>query len=138
MLKVGYTLLKDILELTFCIILIFTLCRQPLDWVTMPVYFVCTREERMNNYRVSLFLWRIPCGFPSPADDYVEAPLDLNELVIAHPAATFFVRVSGDSMINAAICDGDIIVVDRSQDPRNNSIVVAYLNGEFTVKRLSQ
>ena len=92
----------------------------------------------MNDYRVSLFLWRVPCGFPSPADDYVEAPLDLNELVIAHPAATFYVRVSGDSMKNAAISDGDIIVVDRAQDPGNNSVVMAYLNGEFTVKRLSQ
>jgi len=92
----------------------------------------------MNDYRVSLFLWRVPCGFPSPADDYVEAPLDLSELVIAHPAATFYVRVSGDSMKNAAICDGDIIVVDRAQDPGNNSVVIAYLNGEFTVKRLSQ
>ncbi|TMD90228.1 MAG: translesion error-prone DNA polymerase V autoproteolytic subunit, partial [Chloroflexi bacterium] len=84
------------------------------------------------------FLWRVSCGFPSPADDYVETALDLNELVIAHPAATFYVRVSGDSMMNAAICHGDIIVVDRAREPGHNSIVVAHLDGEFTVKRLSQ
>src|SRR6266699_7158431 len=90
----------------------------------------------MNNQRVSLFLWRVPCGFPSPADDYVEAPLDLNELVITHPAATFYLRVSGNSMKHAAICDGDILVVDRAKNPVNNSIIVACLNGEFTVTRL--
>ncbi len=63
------------------------------------------------------FLERVSCGFPSPADDYAEQALDLNELVISHPAATFYVRVSGDSMKNAAICDGDIVVVDRAQLP---------------------
>ena len=83
------------------------------------------------------FLERVSCGFPSPADDYAEQALDLNELVISHPAATFYVRVSGDSMKNAAICDGDIVVVDRAQLPANNSIIVACLNGEFTIKRLS-
>jgi len=55
---------------------------------------VRAREESMNDHRLSLFLWRVSCGFPSPADDYVETALDLNELVIAHPAATFYVRVS--------------------------------------------
>lgn len=99
---------------------------------------VRAREESMNDHRLSLFLWRVSCGFPSPADDYVETALDLNELVIAHPAATFYVRVSGDSMMNAAICNGDIIVVDRAREPEHNSIVVAHLDGEFTVKRLSQ
>ena len=84
-----------------------------------------------------LFLARISCGFPSPADDYAEQPLDLNELVISHPAATFYVRVSGDSMKNAAICDGDIVVVDRAQLPATDSIIVACLHGAFTIKRLS-
>lgn len=104
----------------------------PHAWV------VRAREESMNDHRLALFLWHVSCGFPSPADDYIETALDLNELVITHPAATFYVRVSGDSMKNAAICDGDIIVVDRAREPRQNSIVVAHLNGEFTVKRLAQ
>ena len=92
---------------------------------------VRAREESMNDHRLSLFLWRVSCGFPSPADDYVETALDLNELVIAHPAATFYVRVSGDSMMNAAICHGDIIVVDRAREPGHNSIVVAHLDGNL-------
>ena len=92
----------------------------------------------MNYHRLPLFTCQVPCGFPSPADDFLEATLDLNELVISHPAATFYVRVSGDSMNNAAICDGDIIVVDRAKHPEHNSIILAYLDGEFTVKRLSK
>lgn len=78
----------------------------------------------------------ISCGFPSPADDYAERRLDLDELVVAHPEATFYVRVTGDSMNRAAIYDGDILVVDRAQTPAHNNIVVAILNGAFTVKRL--
>lgn len=89
------------------------------------------------SYRpLPLFESRVSCGFPSPADDYSEAALDLNELVIAHPEATFFVRVSGDSMINAAIYDGDILIIDRAKNAGQNTIVLALLNEEFTVKRL--
>ena len=83
-----------------------------------------------------LVAWHISCGFPSPADDYRESELDSNELVIAHPEATFDVRVSGDSMEGAGICEGDVLVVDRALDARENAIVVALVNGEFTVKRL--
>jgi DNA polymerase V len=83
-----------------------------------------------------LVAWHISCGFPSPADDYRESELDLNELVIAHPEATFYVRVSGDSMEGAGIFEGDVLVVDRALDARENTIVVALVNGEFTVKRL--
>ena len=83
-----------------------------------------------------LFLSKVPAGFPSPADDYVDARLDLNERLVRHPAATFFVRVEGDSMIGAGIHSGDILVVDRSVEPTDRSIVVAVLNGELTVKRL--
>jgi DNA polymerase V len=85
---------------------------------------------------VPIFLCPISAGFPSPADDFLERTLDLNEVVITHPAATFYLRVSGNSMKHAAICDGDILVVDRAKTPVNNSIIVACLNGEFTVKRL--
>jgi len=84
-----------------------------------------------------LVAWHISCSFPSPADDYRESELDINELVIAHPEATFYVRVSGDSVEGAGICEGDVLVVDRALDARENAIIVALVNGEFTVKRLS-
>lgn len=78
----------------------------------------------------------VRAGFPSPAEDYIEDQLDLNEHLIEHPNATFYIRVSGESMINAGIQDGDTLVVDRSLEARNEDIVIATLNGEFTVKRL--
>lgn len=79
----------------------------------------------------------VQAGFPSPADDYIERQLDLNELMVQHPAATFFVRVEGESMRDAGIHTGDILVVDRSVEATNGKIVVAVINGEFTVKRFS-
>src|ERR1700722_5925950 len=87
----------------------------------------------------SVALYEAPrpaAGFPSPAADYVEGKLDLNERLIARPAATFIVRVSGDSMRRAGIHNGDPAIVDRSITPRSGQIVVASLNGEFVVKRL--
>lgn len=78
----------------------------------------------------------VQAGFPSPAEDYAERSLDLNELMVKHPAATFFVRVEGDSMRDANIFSGDILVVDRSLEPTSGHIVVAVLNGDFTVKRM--
>ncbi len=78
----------------------------------------------------------VPAGFPSPAEDYIERPLDLHELLIEHPAATFFVRVEGDSMKDAGLHSGDVLVVDRALTAHHGKIVVALLNGEFTVKRL--
>lgn len=83
-----------------------------------------------------LYLERISAGFPSPADDYIETALDLNTYLVRNPAATFMVRVSGDSMTGAGIHDGDILVVDRSEEPVPGKIVVAVLDGELTVKRL--
>ncbi|WP_032112613.1 LexA family protein [Candidatus Paracaedibacter symbiosus] len=77
----------------------------------------------------------VSAGFPSPAEDHVEMALDLNELLIAHPAATFFVRASGDSMINAGIHSGDILIVDRALPVKNKAIIIAAVNGELTVKR---
>lgn len=78
----------------------------------------------------------IICGFPSPAQDYLDKKLNFNEEIIKHPAATFYAKALGDSMENAGIEEGDILVIDRSLDPRNGDIVVAYVNGEFTVKYL--
>jgi len=78
----------------------------------------------------------VMAGFPSPAEQYVEQALDLNELLVKHPAGTFFVRTSGDSMLQAGIMSGDILVVDRALDAADGSIVIAAVDGEFTVKYL--
>jgi DNA polymerase V len=79
----------------------------------------------------------VMAGFPSPAQDYIERTLDLNELCIRHPTATFFVRVEGDSMIDAGIFAGDVLVVDRAVDAEHGDIVVAAVGNEFTVKQLA-
>lgn len=86
--------------------------------------------------RVSYFDAPVQAGFPSPAADEGDKQLDLNAHLVQHPAATFFVRVDGDSMTGANIQRGDILVVDRSLEPQSGKIVVAVVNGEFTVKRL--
>lgn len=76
----------------------------------------------------------IRAGFPSPAQDYIDRSLDINRDLISHPAATFYARVVGVSMIDAGIDEGDILVIDRALTPRQGDIVVAFINGEFTVK----
>lgn len=78
----------------------------------------------------------VPCGFPSPAQDYVERRIDLNELLIQHPSATYFVKSSGDSMRDAGIGEGDLLVIDSSRKAVHGDIVIAAVDGEFTVKRL--
>ncbi len=78
----------------------------------------------------------VSAGFPSPADDYLEGSLDLNQHLIKHPAATFFVRVAGDSMIEAGIHDGDLLLVDRSLEAVDGKVVIAVINGELLVKRV--
>ena len=75
-------------------------------------------------------------GFPSPAEQYQETPLDLNELLVKRPAATFFVKVQGDSMIGEGIRDGDLLVVDRSLRPASGDVIIACVDGDFTVKTL--
>lgn len=82
------------------------------------------------------FLESVSVGFPSPASDYLESPIDLNQYLIKNGAATFLVRVSGRSMINANIADQAILIVDRSLKPKHGSIIVASLDGEFVCKRL--
>ena len=89
-----------------------------------------------NHWRLPLFISKVAAGFPSPADDYVEKTLDLEELLIEKPAATFFVRAQGDSMLGAGIHPNDILVVDRSKEPMPDKIVICAVNGELTVKRL--
>ena len=88
--------------------------------------------------RIRIPLFADPCaaGFPSPAQDYVESKLDLNELCIRRRASTFFVRASGSSMQELGLYDGDVMVVDRAEEASHGDIVIAEVNGEFTVKRL--
>ena len=99
-------------------------------------YLGDTSEGDFPVTEIPYFLNRVRVGWPSPADDYVERPIDLNEYLIKTPAATYFVRVSGDSMIDAYIGDGAILVVDRSVEPKHKSIVVAAINGSYACKRL--
>lgn len=88
--------------------------------------------------KIAFFEEGVAAGFASHAEDFVQKNLDLNELMVEHPTATFFVRVRGDSMLGAGIHSGDILVVDRALLPCSGKVVVALLNGEFTVKRLIQ
>ncbi|MCF7728809.1 MAG: translesion error-prone DNA polymerase V autoproteolytic subunit [Chthoniobacterales bacterium] len=88
-----------------------------------------------TSLRIPMVTAKVEAGFPSPADDHMERSIDLNEELIGNPAATFFVRVSGDSMRDANIHSGDILVIDRSVTPIDRQIVVAMIDGEFTVKR---
>jgi DNA polymerase V len=80
----------------------------------------------------------VSAGFPSPAEEYEEVSLDLNRALIRHPAATFYARVKGTSMTDAGILDGDLLVIDKSLDQKNGDIAVCFIDGEFTVKRISQ
>ncbi|MCD4747481.1 MAG: translesion error-prone DNA polymerase V autoproteolytic subunit [Bacteroidales bacterium] len=88
--------------------------------------------------KLPLYVNTISAGFPSPAEDFIEKKLDLNEYLIKNRSATFLVKVNGNSMINAGILDGDILVVDRSVEPASGKIVLGVINGEFTVKRIKR
>ena len=94
----------------------------------------CTPDSS-TEYRLPLFLNPVSAGFPSPAEDFVENKLDLNQHLIQHPTATFFVRVSGSSMLKAGIHPEDLLVVDRSLEPKDQSVVIAVVHGELVVKR---
>ena len=95
------------------------------------------RPAEISSMRhLPLYIERVPCGFPSPAEDYVDHKLDLNELIVNRPSATYFLKVSGESMIDAGISDGDMLVVDSSITASHGDIIVASVGGEFTVKRL--
>lgn len=106
----------------------------------MPVSLIgnsCDLAQiKEKHLAIPLFLQRVSAGFPSPAQDYIEQTLDLNQLCIKHPAATFFVRVEGDSMQDAGIYPNDILVVDRSIRAEHGDIVIAGMHGELTVKEL--
>ena len=85
---------------------------------------------------VDLYITSINAGFPSPAEDHVDVSLNLNDYLVKHPSSTFYIYVKGDSMIGSGIYDGDLMVVDRSLDPKSNNVVVAVIDGEFTVKKI--
>lgn len=95
-------------------------------------------SEHPNRQSLPLATARVAAGFPSPAEDHIEAGIDLNEWLIEHPAATFLVRIQGDSMTGAGILDGDVAVVDRAIEPRPGHVVIATIDGEFLVKRLAR
>ncbi len=111
---------------------------EPTKTVRIPV----TLENEVHAYieskghKLPFFSTKVQAGFPSPADDFLEEKMSVQELLVKHPESTFFVRVTGDSMRDAQIVEGDILVVDRSLRPKAQHIVIAVINGELTVKRL--
>jgi len=100
-----------------------------------PLEFYSPAKD--GEVKLNLYAHPIPAGFPSPADDFLEKRLDLNDYLVKNKAATFLVRVEGTSMENAGIFDGDVLVVDRSIEASDGKIILGALNGEFTVKRIS-
>ena len=94
-------------------------------------------DSTTNTFKIPLLTDSVSAGFPSPADDYTEENIDLNEHLISNPFSTFFLRVKGDSMINAGIKDKDLIIVDKSLIAKPGNIIIAMIDGEFTIKRLS-
>jgi DNA polymerase V len=119
--NISYSLFLLLANLLIMIMTLFTLL--------LPI-------QRPQLLAIPLFSGKVSAGFPSPADDYVEKNLDLNELLVQKPAATFFVRAQGDSMLGAGIHPNDILVVDRSIEAVTGKVVICALNGELTVKRL--
>ena len=97
--------------------------------------FHIIKKKQINT---PVFLDKVSAGFPSPVTDYMENKLDLNEYLIRHPAATFIVKASGSSMVNADIYSGDLLIVDRSVTPKSNNIVIASIFGDLTVKKLKK
>jgi len=112
--------------------------------VTRPIRVPVSKIDSIMNFIhdrnlfLPLYSNKVPAGFPSPADDHMEGKLDLNNHLVKHPTATFFVRASGESMVGAGIHDGDILVVDRSLEPRHGKIIIAAVDGQLTVKRLQK
>lgn len=109
--------------------------RLPENRIKAVYRFLANEESEFN---LPLYSSSVAAGFPSPADDHIDTKLDLNKHLIKHPAATFFVRAKGESMLNAGIHNNDILVVDRSIEPTNGKIVIAAIDGQLTVKRLKK
>lgn len=112
---------------------------EPTKAIRLPIS-VIEKLDYIISQQVKLPLYssKVAAGFPSPAEDHIANRLDLNEYLIKHPAATFLVKVTGDSMINAGIHENDILIVDRSIPPREGKIVIIAIDGQLTVKRLQK
>lgn len=112
----------------------------PSKQIRIPQSLVPTVKHLIQSgiTKLPLYSSRVQAGFPSPADDYIERHLDLNEEFIKHPSSTFILKASGESMIDAGIFPGDMLLVDKSLEPTDGKIVIAALDGELTVKRLSK
>lgn len=104
----------------------------------MAIITLVSYHETVATLSAPYYISRVPAGFPSPADDYMDKRLDLNEYLIKHPAATFYCRVSGKSMIEAGIHDGDLLIVDRAVTPAHGDVVLAAIDGELTCKILDE
>lgn len=102
---------------------------------TVDVFYAPKLSTKIS---LPLFMVSVQAGFPAPVDDYIEGRIDLNRYLVKNPTATFFVRVAGDSMKNAGIKPGDILVVDRACEVSDGCIVVAIVDGDFTVKRIRE
>ena len=113
---------------------------EPTRPIRIPVSQIerVLRFVRQGEHALPLYASGVSAGFPSPADDYLEGVLDLNDHLVREPSATFFVRARGDSMIGAGIHDGDLLVVDRSLNVSDGKVVIVSVNGELTVKRLQK
>ena len=98
--------------------------------------FLFYNPEMESKVEISFVKEGVSAGFPSPATDFMETTIDLNKELSKNPLATFYIKVSGNSMINAGISDKDVLVVDRSLEPQNNKIAICFIDGEFTVKRI--
>lgn len=114
--------------------------REPTKAMRVPESMLAEILEfvESRSYKLPFYTCAVQAGFPSPADDYIEGELDLNKYLIKHPTATFFVKATGDSMINAGIHHGDILIVDRSLEAQHGKIVIAAVDGNLTVKRLQK
>ena len=107
------------------------------DKTKQSIWLEFYSPEISNHRNLNMYSHRVPAGFPSPAEDFLEKRLDLNDYLIKNKSATFLIKVKGDSMVNAGIFDGDILIIDRSVEPTDNKIVLGIINGEFTVKRIN-
>ena len=111
-------------------------CCRNKSYIQAMKITVLEKTDYPSHLPLPVFSSHVPAGFPSPADDYIEASLDLNEHLVKHPDATFFARASGDSMITAGIQDGALLIVDKAVTPKQGDVVIASVNGELTCKIL--
>ena len=94
--------------------------------------------RKSKKTKIKLYTTSISAGFPSPAEDHMDISLDINEYLVKHPSSTFYIYVKGDSMVDSGIFDGDLLIVDRSLEVKSNSVVVAVIDGDFTVKKIKK